>query len=182
MTNQEYAFVEGFVKRASEYGLSDQQAIELLKSADITSELGGTILNPLNAVAAPFAALRALSTPTRSDEEQLNADSIGQEERLKQVLLPGSAPYNLFKRFGHARAQAIARQKADKLSEKTASDKDYRLYAEDHRNTAKMLGHSDAETEKWYNSAYSKAKNMKTDELAREMRRVYYNKGHDETK
>ena len=33
MTEQEYAFVEGWVKRASEYGLSYNEAIQLLKSA-----------------------------------------------------------------------------------------------------------------------------------------------------
>ena len=34
MTNQEQAFVEGFVKRASEYGYSESAAIQLLKAAN----------------------------------------------------------------------------------------------------------------------------------------------------
>jgi hypothetical protein len=33
MTNQEQAYINGFVKRANEYGLSEQEALELLKSA-----------------------------------------------------------------------------------------------------------------------------------------------------
>jgi len=33
MTNQEYSFIEGFVKRASEYGYNEIEAIEMLKSA-----------------------------------------------------------------------------------------------------------------------------------------------------
>jgi hypothetical protein len=34
MTNQDQAFIEGFVKRASEYGYSEFEAINLLKAAD----------------------------------------------------------------------------------------------------------------------------------------------------
>jgi hypothetical protein len=34
MTNQDQAFIEGFVKRASEYGYSESEAFQLLKAAD----------------------------------------------------------------------------------------------------------------------------------------------------
>ena len=39
MTNQEQAYINGFVKRANQHGLSDYQAIELLKQSDFAQGL-----------------------------------------------------------------------------------------------------------------------------------------------
>lgn len=41
MTTTEQAYINGFVKRASEYGVDQHTAIELLKSAGLLSELVG---------------------------------------------------------------------------------------------------------------------------------------------
>ena len=41
MNTQQQAYIEGFVKRASEYGLNQGEAIELLKQADILRSLKG---------------------------------------------------------------------------------------------------------------------------------------------
>jgi hypothetical protein len=69
------------------------------KTAGYTSELAGTLANPLNwfGIAPLVSGGIALGTPTRSDEEQAEAD----EETWKNLLIPGVAPYHGWKRLGH---------------------------------------------------------------------------------
>lgn len=110
MSSQQ-AYINGFVKRAAEYGFSENDAVEMLKSARLTSEFA-SVLNPLNLISAPFGALAAAVTPTRSDEEQDEAHSEGWEN----MLLPGRGVYNLFKRQGNATKGEIKPHVAEALS------------------------------------------------------------------
>ena len=43
--NREKAYIEGFVKRASEYGYSDRQAIALLKESGVLGDAWGGLKN-----------------------------------------------------------------------------------------------------------------------------------------
>lgn len=70
MTTQQQAYINGFVKRAMEYGLSQQEAVELLKSAapqQIETQPGGITAqqaakNPVRPVApAPASGVSAAS-------------------------------------------------------------------------------------------------------------------------
>ncbi len=69
------------------------------------------------------------------------------------------------------------------MSHKESAEKDtssdYHMYADDFRRTAKMIGRSDKEADSWYKKFYNKAKKMKPDALAKEMKRVHYNRGYD---
>lgn len=82
--------------------IEDMKRLEALQSkeAGLATELVGTTLNPLNLLATPVAAVVALLTDTRSTEEQALND-IKSTTPWKDVLVPGHAPYNYFKRIGH---------------------------------------------------------------------------------
>jgi delta 1-pyrroline-5-carboxylate dehydrogenase len=74
------------------------------KQAGVASEVTGTLLNPFNTLSGTLGttggALAAAATKTRTDEEQEKAD----KKMLSNLLVPGVAPYNLFKRYGHSKA------------------------------------------------------------------------------
>jgi hypothetical protein len=109
MTTQEQAYINGFVKRASEYGVDQHTAIELLKSAGLLSELVGQY-NPINHLGTiPAVALAAL-TKTRTDEEQHKADKHG----LRNLVIPGVSSYNILKRIGHQRRKTKEREEQEK--------------------------------------------------------------------
>ena len=71
------------------------------KASAVTSEyLSG--VNPINAVASPFAALAGLLTPTRTEEEQEREAPSG----VSNALVPGVGAYNYTKRLGHMASRA----------------------------------------------------------------------------
>lgn len=67
------------------------------KTAGWRSEYLG-MLNPISGLAAPVAAAAALTTPTRTLDEQAAAD----EEALSNIFIPGRNVYNIAKRIGAA--------------------------------------------------------------------------------
>ena len=60
MTVQQEAYINGFVKRANQHGLSDYQAIELLKESgalgDLVTSAGNAYNNYVNSKNTPSAA------------------------------------------------------------------------------------------------------------------------------
>lgn len=70
----------------------------LVKTAGIYSEYIGN-LNPLNLYGGSIGGgIAALTNPTRTDEDQAKAD----KSILSNLLIPGVAPYNFFKRLGYS--------------------------------------------------------------------------------
>lgn len=82
----------------------------LTKAAGIYSEMIGNA-NPLNLYGGSIGGgIAALTNPTRTDEEQAKAD----KSILSNLLIPGVAPYNSFKRLGYsARNQHLLKAKDD---------------------------------------------------------------------
>lgn len=67
------------------------------KEAGVGSEYAGLIANPLNYIGpGHLGALAAAITPTRSLKDQVSAD----DEMWSNLLIPGRASYNMFKRVG----------------------------------------------------------------------------------
>jgi len=66
------------------------------KNAGVFTEFSAG-LNPLNIAGTPIGSLLALTTPTRTQREQAMAN----RESWGNILIPGRAGYNLFKRLGH---------------------------------------------------------------------------------
>ena len=96
------------------------------KKAAVTSEVAGTLLNPLNtlsAVGGLGGAIAAKVTPTRTDDEQKEADKKG----LSNLLFPGVAPYNLFKRYGHTHSKEKEKHHKNKL-ELLKAEKEKKAY------------------------------------------------------
>lgn len=62
---------------------------------------------------------------------------------------------------------------------KNVDDQDLRHYAEDYKRSARMLGLSPEEQQQWYDKHYEQGKTLDPAEFAKEMRRVYYNRGYD---
>jgi hypothetical protein len=97
------------------------------KQAGFVSELLGNNLNPLNALAAPVSGVAALMTPTRTTERQAQNDS--KSHYLRDLLVPGVAPYQAFKRLGYAirgpdLQEQIARKQLDRAQKKLPAKKD----------------------------------------------------------
>lgn len=71
------------------------------------------------------AAAAALATPTRSNKQQLKA-GISPWHTLGNLLVPGMASYNLYKRYGNAMAQesAAAKERDIQGALKATKDKD----------------------------------------------------------
>ena len=76
MTNQEQAYINGFVKRANQHGLSDYQAIELLKESGAL----GDLVN--NASTAYNNYINSKNTPTPAD---LAANQRARTNYVKQM-------------------------------------------------------------------------------------------------
>lgn len=66
------------------------------KEAGWKTEIAGAALNPLNVVGNPLGALAALATPTRSLNQQSEAD----DSTWSNIFIPGAGAYNMFKRTG----------------------------------------------------------------------------------
>lgn len=88
------------LKRELEYTLPKEEekaeSPEPKKEAGWKSEMAGIMLNPINWVANYPGAAMAAATPTRTLDEQAGAD----EEIVGNLLLPGRAAYNHYKRMG----------------------------------------------------------------------------------
>lgn len=98
MNEIEKAYMNG-VKRAYET-LGINTAGKNTKQAGYWSEYASG-LNPMNSVGTPLAALAALLTPTRSLEDQAEAEASEDfSTALANVLIPGLGPYKGFKRLG----------------------------------------------------------------------------------
>lgn len=104
MTNQE-AYVNGFVKRAAEYGFNDFEAIELLKSASpetLAMSPGArtyaqTANNPARAVApAPAAGVSAASAAQAKKYRlpSVPASAANHGEANDAVMQPKQRAYN----------------------------------------------------------------------------------------
>lgn len=72
------------------------------KMAGPTSEWLGINFNPLNALGIPIGGLAALATPTRTPQEQAEAE----QNSITNAIVPGVGPYNFFKRMGRSAANA----------------------------------------------------------------------------
>lgn len=112
---------------------------EQSKAAGWASEYLG-MLNPINAAVAPFGALAAGLTRTRTMDEQADAD----EEMLSNIFIPGRNVYNMFKRVGAAtRSPEMlslrnqARQKKRRKLEEVAGQKSK---SEEKEATAREFG------------------------------------------
>jgi hypothetical protein len=83
---QEQAYIEGFVKRANEYGFNDEQAIELLKQANrVTEALSRGELSP--------ESIARLFNPT--DEQTLANIASGKAGRDLAINIPGKGLENV---------------------------------------------------------------------------------------
>ena len=78
-----------------------QQVKENSKKAALTSEILGSMADPLNLVAAPIAGIAAALTPTKTHEQMLE-----QQGKRWSNLLPGVGPYRYWKRKGYENAAA----------------------------------------------------------------------------
>lgn len=95
------AFVHGFVKRANEYGLSSNQAFELLKAADegFFGGLGGLAAGGLTGLAAAhgLGAMVGSNYAPISDKdlehEMAYMEDPSMSKALKYALIPGYAGY-----------------------------------------------------------------------------------------
>jgi hypothetical protein len=72
-----------------------RESLELAKQAGIRSESWG-MMNPIAGLTAIPGALVGAMTPTRTAKEQELAD----EDKWKNILIPGYAGYNMAKRVG----------------------------------------------------------------------------------
>jgi len=90
MTNQEYSFLEGFVKRASEYGYNEIEAIEMLKSAGPVIQAGTGAITGGSLAAKPIAPVKPVVTPAMRNESimQPKQRAFNQDPRTGAVLTP----------------------------------------------------------------------------------------------
>ena len=81
--------------------MNNKEKLYLAKQAGYWSEMAGTALNPINHMGgALVGAGAALATPTQSLKEQGRRDSAGVKQVLRDLIIPGVAPYNSMKRLG----------------------------------------------------------------------------------
>jgi hypothetical protein len=81
--------------------MNNKEKLYLAKTAGYWSETFGTALNPINHMGGtPLGMGAAVATPTRSLKEQGRMDSAGVKQVLRDLLIPGVAPYNSMKRLG----------------------------------------------------------------------------------
>lgn len=84
MTTQQQAYINGFVKRASQHGLSDYQAIELLKESgalgDLMNSAGTAYNNYVNSKNTPTPADQAANQKARANYvKQMPRQPAGQQ-------------------------------------------------------------------------------------------------------
>lgn len=115
------AFVNGFVKRANEYGLSSNQALELLKAAEGGGfgGLGGLAAGGLTGLAAAhgLGAMVGSNYAPISDKdlehEMAYMEDPSMSKALKYALIPGYAGYRQAK---NDRVQAAYQKYKDEHS------------------------------------------------------------------
>ena len=145
MSTQE-AYINGFVKRAAQYGLNQYQAIELLKSAELKGnqykldvDHDGKIeaedlaklrakkkitksARALSEVAGLFNPLNLAATPISGIAAAVTPTRTDEEqakaheEGIENFLLPGRNTYNLYKRIGNATKGDLTAPAAESLS------------------------------------------------------------------
>jgi hypothetical protein len=103
-----------------------QEGASQEKQANVWTENIG-MLNPLSWLALPVSMVIAMKTPTRSTEQQALHD-VDTSNIWKDLLVPGKAPYNIYKRYGYAyrnpekqelkREARAAKRKEDKKDKK----------------------------------------------------------------
>lgn len=80
---------------------------ELEKESALTSEVIGAAINPLNVAGGNLVgSLMAAGTKTRTTKEQAESN----KDLLKNLLIPGWAAHNIWKRLGYSqRGKEVAR-------------------------------------------------------------------------
>lgn len=92
MTNQEQAYINGFVKRASEYGFSAQEAIELLKSASPETVAMSPGAQPYTKAGTNPARYVAPAQPDGVPEVSLEALDSRNRAPVAPAVSPGRVP------------------------------------------------------------------------------------------
>ena len=105
--------------------MNNKEKLHLAKTAGFWSEQIGSVVNPLNWYAWPFGMSAAAATPTRSLKDQGRMDSAGGKQVLKDLLIPGVAPYNSMKRLGTSiRGPELKEMKAEAEMDRVQRKKD----------------------------------------------------------
>jgi hypothetical protein len=105
--------------------VNNKEKLHLAKTAGFWSEQIGSVVNPLNWYAWPFGMSAAAATPTRSLKDQGRMDSAGGRQVLKDLLIPGVAPYNSMKRLGTSiRGPELKEMKAEAEMDRVQRKKD----------------------------------------------------------
>ena len=102
--NKEQAYLEGFVKRAAEYGLSEEEAKNLLKSAVVGIGLDTALAGAPSGVGAMLGGNYAPISNKELEEEMAYSEDPSLSKALKYLLVPGYTGYRLAKndRLEHA--------------------------------------------------------------------------------
>jgi hypothetical protein len=82
------AYVNGFVKRASEYGLSEQEAIELLKTSGVPPQH----MNDLGAALSTKAPVKPAAK-----QHSVNKPYVSPAMQNERMMQPGQRAYNQIK-------------------------------------------------------------------------------------
>ena len=73
------------------------------KEAGYWSEIGGSMLNPLNLYGGNLlGGAAALATPTKSQKEIADRETDDESTWLKNLIIPGVGPYHYYKRLGNS--------------------------------------------------------------------------------
>jgi hypothetical protein len=84
MNTQQQAYIEGFVKRASEYGLTQNEAFELLKSSGFMDTVKEKANNAMNTVYNKLSGANTTAARLTGDPLQKNIDNPQFNAAVKQ--------------------------------------------------------------------------------------------------
>lgn len=99
MTNQE-AYINGFVKRAAEYGYSAQEAIELLKTSGVPpahiDDLGAALSTKAQVKPVVKSVVKPTVKPTVKPQP-VNKSSVNPAMENERMMQPNQRAYNQIK-------------------------------------------------------------------------------------